>query len=148
MYSKARGILLHSRRVSVLPHTQPLSCSRRLWIVDSACQGLFSNVFPHSNSKPDIQSHLPSHLTAAPSVSHTNSNHKDWLDPCSCVSFSLSDGISREPPRLGHEGGAEGQEVAQGGGELHVEHHHTEGEILSHIRQDVSDHSDMWHTYL
>lgn len=50
-YSKERGILLHSQRISVLPHTQPFCCRRRLWNVDSTCQCLCTNVFPHSDNR-------------------------------------------------------------------------------------------------
>ena len=54
-------------------------------------------------------------------------NNRDWLSACSHLSFSLSHGISWEPQWSGREGRVKGQEVEQGGGELHVEHHHTEG---------------------
>ena len=50
-YSKERGILLHSQRISVLPHTLPFCCRRMLWNVDSTCQCLRSNVFPHSDNR-------------------------------------------------------------------------------------------------
>lgn len=54
------------------------------------------------------------------------------LTPVLLCSFFIyhSYGVSWEPPWLGREGGAEGQEASQSGGELHVEHHHTEGEIF------------------
>lgn len=54
-------------------------------------------------------------------------NNRDWLSACSHLSFSLSHGISWEPQWSGRKGRVKGQEVEQGGRELHVEHHHTEG---------------------
>lgn len=56
-----------------------------------------------------------------------------WLDTHSRLFLSRSYGISREPPRPGCEGRLERQKAAQGCGGLHVEHHHSEGEIFSHI---------------
>lgn len=133
MYSKERGILLHSQRSSVFPHPQPLCCRRRLCNDDGTCQRLCSNVFPHSDHRLSIQS-----PHSCSSVSHTR-----WLstienDTRSHLSFSLSHGISREPPWPGHEGRVEGQKVAQGGGELHVEHHHTEGKTFIHSRHTLA----------
>lgn len=52
---------------------------------------------------------------------------------CSALTMLLlshSHGVPREPARPGREGGLEGPKAAQGGGELHLEHHHPEGEVL------------------
>lgn len=85
---------------------------------------LAAYTFPHADSR------LGASTNPSPRQSPT-------LSPCLP---SLSHGVSREPPRPGHEGGAEGEEAAQGGGELHVEHHHPEGEASctgSHSRHDI-----------
>lgn len=56
-----------------------------------------------------------------------NSKQETWLVTYA-VSVPSSNAVSREPPRLGHEGRFKRKEAAQGGGELHMEHHHSEGE--------------------
>ena len=118
--------------LGILPtaHSTPLLCCRTMWNVDSTCQELCSNMFPHSD-KCSTQSQIPdpSHLAAALLF-----NKPPWIPATkpdlTLILPSLSDGISWEPAWPGCEGRAKGKKAAQGGGELHVEHHHTEGEIL------------------
>lgn len=120
-------MLSHLRRVSVLPQTEVFCCWRNV-NVDSTCQGLCLHAFPHSDNKPSkpriSQTPLSQQLFFFPKQTpHTHSR----------LFLSRSYGISREPPRPGCEGRLERQKAAQGCGELHVEHHHSEGEIFSHI---------------
>lgn len=107
--------------------------SGELWarVERSTRQSRRSNMPPHSDNRLSTQSHLldRSRLAAA-RLSHTAPWFSATENDTSHLPFSPSHGISREPPRPGLEGRVEGQEVAQGGGELHVEHHHTEGEVI------------------
>lgn len=100
-------------------------------------QCLCSNVLPHSDNRRSTRSHLPD-FTSQLLVCLTHHHDFQTQNDTSHLPFSPSHGISREPPWPGLEGGVEGQEVAQGGGELHVEHHHTEGEMIYSRQTDGS----------
>lgn len=140
---RERGILLHSQ--SLYFHTlDPSAAGGECEMLTVHATVFALMLFPHSDNRLSTQSHLldSSRLTAA-----LLSHKPPWIPTTKTdstlvlifLSFSVSDGVSREPPWLGRKGRVEGQEAAQGGGELHVEHHHTEGEIFIHSRQHASD---------
>lgn len=89
MYSKERGILLHSQRISVLTHTLPLQQEETETLTAHASVfALMCFLTVTTGLAPSRTSRLQSpHSCSHVSQTGMNSSHKDWRDTCSYLSF-------------------------------------------------------------